>query len=261
MNKQIIQIGTLALLLFAGGCSNENDLVPEPTVSGEITIQTRADEVGEYRLLAFNANGGACALNQVIKADGTATTLSLANGKYNFVTLTGAGQFNLPEAGKTDALTFSGTIALKPDQSLIPFNISKAAAITIPADPVYAVELLPATCKVTLVVKNKDMFQGKCTFSLKNMNNGFRPDGNAPATASHTLVEGENVCFPTTGNATLSCKIGLAAEQTLNLGQAFETGKSYTVTLTYKEGFVLNGITINGWDDTGNEHDGDAVLP
>ena len=261
MNNRIIQIGALAVLLFAGGCSNDNDLVPEPTVSGEITIQTRADEAGEYRLLAFNADDGACALNQVIKADGTATTWSLADGKYNFVTLTGAGQFNLPEVGKTDALTFSGAITLKSSQSLNPVNISRATEITIPTDPVYAVELLPATCKVTLVVKNKDIFQGGCTFSLKNMNNGFQPDGNNPATASHTLAEGENVCFPTTGNATLGCQIGSAAEQTLNLGQAFETGKSYTVTLTYKDGFALKDVEIKGWNSESNEHDGDAELP
>lgn len=261
MNKRIIQIGTLALLLFAGGCSNDNDLVPEPTVSGEITIQTRADEAGEYRLLAFNTGNGICALNQIIKADGAATTWSLANGKYNFVTLTGAGQFNLPEVGKTDALTFSGAITLKQGQFLNPVNISRATAITIPADPVYAVELLPATCKVTLVVKNKDMFQGGCTFSLTNMNNGFRPDGNAPAVTSHTLIEGENVCFPTTGTATLSCQIGSAAGQTLNLDRVFEAGKSYTVTLTYKDVFALKGIEIKGWDGASNEHDGDAVLP
>lgn len=249
------------MLLFAGGCSNESSLVPEPTVSGEITIQTRAGEVGEYRLLAFNASDNACALNQVIKADGTATTLSLANGKYNFVTLTGAGQFDMPEAGETNGLSFSDVIALKSSQSLSPVNISRATEITIPANPVYAVELLPATCKVTLVVKNKDMLQDGCTFSLKNMNNGFRPDGTDPVTAPHTLVEGENVCFPTTGNATLSCKIGLAAEQTLNLDRAFKAGKSYTVTLTYKDGFALKDLKIKGWDSENNEHDGDAELP
>lgn len=261
MNNRIIQIGALAVLLFAGGCSNENGLVPEPTVSGEITIQTRADEAGEYRLLAFNAGNGICALNQIIKADGAATTWSLANGKYNFVTLTGAGQFDMPEAGTTNGLTFSGAITLKSSQSLNPVNISRATEITIPTDPVYAVELLPATCKVKLVVKDKGMLKDGCTFSLKNMNNGFRPDGTDPVTAPHTLVEGENVCFPTTGNATLSCQIGSAAEQTLNLGQAFETGKSYTVTLTYKDGFALKDVEIKGWNSESNEHDGDAELP
>lgn len=261
MNKQIIQIGTLALLLFAGGCSNDNDLVPEPIVSGEITIQTRADEAGEYRLLAFNADDGACAFNQVIKADGTATTWSLADGKYNFVTLTGAGQFNLPEVGKTDALTFSGAITLKSSQSLNPVNISRATEITIPTDLVYAVELLPATCKVTLVVKDKGMLKDGCTFSLKNMNNGFRPDGTDPVTAPHTLVEGENVCFPTTGTAILSSQIGSAGEQTLDLKQVFLAGKSYTVTLTYKEGFSLKDIKINEWDNTDHEQDVDAKLP
>lgn len=261
MNKRIIQIGALAVLLFAGGCSNDNGLVPEPTVSGEITIQTRADEVGDYRLLAFNTDNGSCVLNQVIKADGTATTLSLAGGNYKFVTLTGADQFDMPKAGTTDGLTFSSAITLKPDQSLSPVNISRATEITIPTDPVYAVELLPATCKVTLEIKNKNMLKDECTFSLTNMNNGFQPDGTDPATASHTLIEGENVCFPTTGNATLSYKINLAAEQTLGLGKAFETGKSYTVTLTYKEGFALKDLEIKDWGGAGNEHNGNAVFP
>ncbi|WP_455638682.1 hypothetical protein [Parabacteroides sp.] len=268
MNKRIIQTGSLAVLLFAGGCSNDSNLVPEPAAGGEITIQTRADKAEDYRLLVFNAaEGGACVLNQVI-AGGAATTLSLVDGEYQFVTLTGAGQFYMPEAGKTDGLTFSGAITLKQDQPLSPVNISRKTKITIPTDPVYVVELLPATCMVELVIKNKDMFEDDCTFSLTNMNNGFRPDGADPATISHTLVAGDNVCFPTKGEATLSyqfksaeTQIEDAEAQTLDLGQAFEAGKSYTVTLTYKEGFTLSDLEIKDWDDTGNTHGGDAVLP
>lgn len=268
MNKRIIQTGSLAVLLFAGGCSNDNNLVPEPAAGGEITIQTRADEAGDYRLLVFKADDGdACVLNQVIEG-GAATTLSLEAGNYQFVTLTGAGQFDMPEAGTTDDLTFSGAITLKQDQPLSPFNISRKTEITIPTDPVYVVELLPATCMVKLEIKNKDMFKGECTFSLTNMNNGFHLNDDTPDTAPYLLAEGDNVCFPTKGEATLSYQFksaevqtGDAEAKTLDLGQAFEAGKSYTVTLTYKEGFTLSDLEIKGWNGEDNKHDGDAELP
>lgn len=267
MNNQIIQTCALAVLLFAGGCSNESSLVPEPTVRGKITIQTRADEVGDYRLLAFNAGDGTCALNRIIKADGTATTLSLADGKYNFVTLTGAGQFDLPEAGTTDGLSLSGAIALKPGQSLSPFRISRATAVTIPTEPVYAVELLPATCQVSLVIKNNDMLASGQTLAcyLKNMYDGICPDGSASGTtlsAGYKLSAGKaTTCLPTKGNAVLSCQIGAGATQELALNKTFTVGKSYTVTVTYKGSVVLKDVEIKEWNGTDNEHDADAKLP
>lgn len=267
MNNQIIQIGTLAMLLFAGGCSNESSLVPEPTVRGEITIQTRADEVGEYRLLAFNPGNGVCALNQVIKADGAATTLSLDDGSYKFVTLTGAGQFDLPEAGKTEGLSLSGAIALKTDQSLSSCKISKAEEVSIPTASVYAAELQPATCQVTLTLKNEAMLPAGQTFTctLKNMYDGICPNGSAPSStlsAGYKLSAGSvTTCLPTDGHAVLDCQIGAGTAQKLTLTTAFVAGKSYTVTLTYKEGFSLKDIKINEWGDEDHEHDGDAELP
>ncbi|KKB51294.1 hypothetical protein HMPREF1212_02024 [Parabacteroides sp. HGS0025] len=267
MNNRIIQIGALAVWLFAGGCSNESCLVSEPTVRGEITIQTRADEVGEYRLLAFNAGNGICALNQIIKADGAATTLSLAGGNYKFVTLTGASQFDLPEAGTTDGLSLSGAITLKTDQSLKSCKISKVEEISIPAASVYAAELVPATCLVTLTMVNEAMLPSGQTFAciLKNMYNGICPDGSTPGTtlsAGYKLsTEKETICFPTNGNAVLTCQIGTGAVQELVLNKTFIAGMSYTVTLTYKGSFALKDLEIKEWGGVGNEHDGDAEIP
>lgn len=234
MNKQIMQTFALALLLFAGGCSNESSLVPEPAVKGEITIQTRAGETEEHRLLAFNPSG-ACVLNQVISPSGT--TLSLDEGRYEFFTFTGANQFDLPVAGETDGITFTDAITLSEGESLTSeVNVSQVTSITIPTDPVYAVDLKPATCEVDLVIENGASLAGRITYTLKNMYNGFRPDGSSPETvvASELSTVETVACFPTNGAAVLVCQIEGEEPEELTLDRAFEAGRSYRVKLTYK---------------------------
>lgn len=235
MNKQIMQTFALALLLFAGGCSNESSLVPEPAVKGEITIQTRAGDTEEHRLLAFNP-AGACVLNQVISPSGTPTTLSLDEGSYEFFTFTGANQFDLPVAGETDDITFTDAITLSEGESLTPFKVSRAASITIPTDPVYAVDLKIATCDVALEIESGASLAGKrITCALKNMYNGFRPDGLFPATVASELSTVETVaCFPTDGAAVLVCQIEGEEPEELTLKTVFLAGGSYRVKLTYK---------------------------
>lgn len=251
MNKQIMQTFALALLLFAGGCSNESCLVPEPAVKGEITIQTRAGETEEHRLLAFNP-AGACVLNQVISPSGIPTTLSLDEGSYEFFTFTGANQFDLPVAGETEGISFTDAITLGVGKLLTPFKVSRAASITIPTDPVYAVNLEPATCEVTVEIENGESLAGKTiTCTLNNMYNGFRPDGLSPA----AVVESELstvetvVCFPTNGAAVLVCEIEGEEPQELTLDRAFEAGRSYQVKLSYKglsfsPGLKWNSTTV-----------------
>lgn len=249
MNKQIMQTFTLALLLFAGGCSNESSLVPEPAVKGEITIQTRAGDTEEHRLLAFNP-AGACVLNQVISPSGTPTTLSLDEGSYEFFTFTGANQFDLPVAGETEGISFTETITLGVGKLLTPFKVSRAASITIPTDPVYAVDLKSATCEVTVEIENGASLVGKTiTCTLKNMCNGFRPDGSSPATVVESELSTVDAvtCFPTNGAAVLVCQIDGEDSQELILDRAFEGGRSYQVKLFYKGISLSPGLK---WDST-----------
>lgn len=251
MNKQIMQTFALALLLFAGGCSNESSLVPEPAVKGEITIQTRAGETEEHRLLAFNPSG-ACVLNQVISPSGTPTTLSLDEGSYRFFTFTGANQFDLPVAGEIDGITFTDAITLSEGESLTSeVNVSQVTSITIPTDPVYAVDLKPATCEVDLVIENGASLAGRITYTLKNMYNGFRPDGSSSATvvASELSTVETVACFPTEGAAVLVCQIDGEESEELTLDRAFEAGRYYRVKLTYKglsfsPGLKWNSTTV-----------------
>lgn len=267
MNTRIIHTFALGLLLSTGGCSDGIGPLPESAPKGEICIQTRADESGSYRLLAFKADDNACALNQVVKADGTAQTISLAAGSYKFVSLVGAEPFDLPDAGTTGGLSLSKPITLKPGATLSPVGFCPAADITIPAASIYAPELQPLTCKVTLKIEDGEMLSpgNSFSYSLKNMHNGFSPDGKLPATTLtsgyNLTVEAVNYCLPTDGNAVIAYKAGVGGEQELQLKEAFKSGKSYTVTLTYKEDFSLKA-TIESWDQSvDNIHDADAVQP
>lgn len=267
MNTRIIHTFALGLLLSTGGCSDGIGPLPESAPKGEICIQTRADESGSYRLLAFKADDNACSLNHVIKADGTAQTISLAVGSYKFASLVGAEPFDLPDAGTTDGLSLSAPITLKPGATLSPVGFSPAADITIPAASIYAPELQPLTCKVTLKIEDGEMLSpgNSFSYSLKNMHNGFSPDGKLPATtltSGYNLsVDAVNYCLPTDGNAVIAYKAGVGGEQELQLKEAFESGKSYKVKLTYKEDFSLKA-TIESWDQSvDNIHDADAVQP
>lgn len=267
MNTRIIHAFALGLLLSTGGCSDASSPLPEPAPKGEITIQTRADESGSYRLLAFKADGGDCALNQVIKADGTSQTISMAAGSYKFASLVGAEPFDLPEAGTTDGFSLSTPISLKPGATLSPVGFSPAADITIPTTSIYAFELQTITCKVTLEIEDGGMLSSgnPFSYSLKNMHSGFYPDGTLSGTALtggyNLSVGAANYCLPTVGNAIIACKAGAGGEQELQLDEAFQSGKSYTVTLTYKEDFSLKA-TIESWNQGSNNiHDADAVQP
>lgn len=267
MNTRIIHAFALGLLLSTGGCSDASSPLPEPAPKGEITIQTRADESGSYRLLAFKADGGDCALNQVIKADGTSQTISMAAASYKFASLVGAEPFDLPEAGTTDGLSLSTPISLKPGATLSPVGFSPAADITIPATSIYAFELQTITCKVTLEIEDGGMLSSgnPFSYSLKNMHSGFYPDGTlsgaALADGYNLSVGAVNYCLPTVGNAIIACKAGAGGEQELQLDKPFQSGKSYTITLTYEEDFAIKA-TIESWDqDTDNIHDADAVQP
>lgn len=267
MNTRIIHTFALGLLLSTGGCSDGIGPLPESDPKGEITIQTRADESGSYRLLAFKADDNACALNQVVKADGTAQTISLTAGSYKFASLVGAEPFDLPEAGTTGGLSLSAPITLKQGATLSPVGFSPAADITIPATSIYAPELKTLTCKVTLKIEDGGMLSpdNSFSYSLKNMQNGFYPDGKLPATtltSGYNLsVDAANYCLPTDGKAVIAYKTQVGGEQELQLKDAFQSGKSYTVTLTYKEDFSLKA-TIESWDqNVDNIHDADAVQP
>lgn len=267
MNTRIIHAFALGLMLSTGGCSDASSPLPEPAPKGEITIQTRADESGSYRLLAFKADDNACALNQVIKADGTSQTISLANGEYKFVTLTGTDPFDLPQAGTTDGLSLSTPIPLKQGATLTPVGISPAADITIPSTSIYAAELQTLTCEVTLEIEDGGMLSSGNSFSysLKNMHNGFCLDKTPPSSilagGYNLSVDKINYCLPTSGSATLTCKSATGETQELSLGQAFESGKSYTITLTYEEDFAITA-KIENWDQIAdNIHDADAKQP
>lgn len=267
MNTRIIPTFALGLLLLTGGCSDASSPLPAPAPKGEITIQTRADESGSYRLLAFKADDNACALNQVIKADGTSQTITLPEGNYKFVTISGTDPFNLPAAGTTDRCSLSTPIPLKQGATLTPVGISPAADITIPSTSIYAAELQTLTCEVTLKIEDGGMLSSGNPFfySLKNMYDGFYPDGTPPGTALadgyNLSVGATNYCLPTVGNAVIAYKTEVGGEQELQLDEAFQSGKSYTITLTYEEDFAITAKIENWNQDSNNIHDADAVQP
>lgn len=267
MNTRIIPTFALGLLLLTGGCSDASSPLPAPAPKGEITIQTRADESGSYRLLAFKADDNACALNQVIKADGTSQTITLPDGNYKFVTLSGTDPFDLPQAGTTDGLSLSTPIPLKQGATLTPIGISPAANVTIPTTPIYAAELQTLTCEVTLEIEDGGMLSSgnPFSYSLNNMYDGLCPDGTMSGTALaggyNLSVDKINYCLPTSGSATLTCKSATGETQELSLGQAFESGKSYTITLTYEEDFAITAKIENWNQNADNIHDADAIQP
>ncbi|WP_075558054.1 FimB/Mfa2 family fimbrial subunit [Parabacteroides timonensis] len=266
MRKNTIQSIALSLLFFLGSCSDGTETLPEAPSTGSITIQTRADGVGGYRLLAFSTKDEKCVLNQSIPADGTTLTITLDEGTYHFVSLTGAEQFDLLEAEKTDGLLYNAAISLNNPTTLSEFLLSPMVDVTIPNTNVYAADLQPATCQVKLVLDEKEFSFGekKPSFSLVNMCGGFCLNG---ATFSGTvdkgfplLVDGTTVCLPTDGDAKLSWSIEGDTPKELELGKTFQAGMSYTVTLSYKEELGFGSVTIKDWEEEEQDRNVDATL-
>lgn len=266
MRKNTIQSIALSLLFLLGSCGDGTETLPEAPSTGSITIQTRADGGGGYRLLAFRKDGGACALNQSIPADGTTLTITLGEGKYHFVSLTGAEQFDLPEAEETDDFSYDEAISLNDPTTLSEFLLSPSVEVTVPGTNVYAADLQPATCQVTLKLDKEafDFGQKQPSFSLVNMCGGFCLNGATfPGTVDKgfpLLVDGTTVCLPTNGDAKLSWSIGEGAPKEIGLGKTFQAGMSYTVTLSYKEELGFGSVTIKDWEEEGSGKNVDATL-
>ena len=264
MRKNTIQSIALSLLFFLGSCSDGTETLPEAPSTGSITIQTRADGGDGYRLLAFSEKDKQCVLNRSIPADGTTQTITLDEGTYHFVSLTGAEQFDLPEAEKTDDFSYDEAISLNDPTTLSEFFLSPAVDVTIPN--VYAADLQPATCQVTLKLDEKafDFGGEQPSFSLVNMYDGFCPgrttSPNTVESAFPLSVDETTICLPTDGNAELSWQIGGETKTgTVILKQAFLAGKSYTVTLSYKEELEFDNVIITGWSEV-EAKEGEATL-
>ena len=73
-------------------------------------------------------------------------------------------------------------------------------------------------------------------------------------------VDETTICLPTDGNAELSWQIGGETKTgTVILKQAFLAGKSYTVTLSYKEELEFDNVIITGWSEV-EAKEGEATL-
>ena len=240
----------VSFLLLSAGCSS--DTTVDPPVSGTVTLLTRSvtETATAHRLLVFGADGdNACKLNYSFTSG---NAITLADGKYRFVTLTETACFDLPAAGEVVGLSYDQLLTLKKETVQDEVQISNPVGVTLPGTASYTASLRPATCLLKLEVKNPP--EGNLSLKLKNMSVGisFSGDYTGTSTSDYTLIAGDNRCLPTNGTTMLQYESDFGSGE-LDLGMTFEPGYTYSVSLQWHNEELKLTSNIEAWENVGNE--------
>ena len=198
--KNLVYGAALSVLpLLMTGCGDDDTALPVGETA-EVSLTTRG-ETGtvDYRLLVFE--GDACVCNRSFGSGNE--SIRLANGTYQFVSLSGMEGFELPASGTTTDIDASTLIPLKEGRTCSPAMVSGLEKVEIPDATTYEANLQPATCQLNLELYGAPK---EVKLALTNMYTGISLTNtydNVENISSYPLNSGVNICLPTKGNATL----------------------------------------------------------
>lgn len=257
--KNLVYGAALSILpLLMTGCGDDDTALPVGETA-EVSLTTRGGTgTVDYRLLVFD--GGACVCNRSFGSGNE--SIRLANGTYQFVSLSGMEGFELPASGTTTGIDASTLIPLKEGRTCSPAMVSGLEEVNISNATTYEANLQPATCQLQL--KLQDAPNG-VELALTNMYAGIsltNTYGDAATISSYPLNSEENICLPTKGNAMLhyfyqSDASESALEGTLDLGTPLKAGYTYSISLQWHEGEMKITSSVADWQGD-NKIEGDA---
>lgn len=258
--KNLVYGAALSVLpLLMTGCGDDDTALPVGETA-EVSLTTRG-ETGtvDYRLLVFDGDG-ACVCNRSFGSGNE--SIRLANGSYQFVSLSGMEGFELPASGTTTGFDVSTLIPLKEGVTCSPAMVSELKEVTILGATTYEANLQPATCQLQL--KLQDAPSG-VELALTNMYAGISLTNtydNVKNISSYPLNSGVNICLPTKGNAMLQYTqpdaSRTAVTGTLDLGMPLEAGYTYSFSIQWYEGTMKITSSVTNWQPGGDEVEGDA---
>ncbi|WP_075557790.1 FimB/Mfa2 family fimbrial subunit [Parabacteroides timonensis] len=258
--KNLVYGAALSVLpLLMTGCGDDDTALPVGETA-EVSLTTRG-ETGtvDYLLLVFDGDG-ACVCNRSFGSGNE--SIRLANGSYQFVTLSGMEGFELPASGTTTDIKASTLIPLKEGGTCSPAMVSGLEKVEISGATTYEANLQPATCQLQL--KLKDAPDG-VELALTNMYAGISLTNkydNVENISSYPLNSGVNICLPTKENATLQYSLPDAPEPalegTLDLGTPLKAGYTYSFSIQWHEGTMEITSSVTNWQLGGDEVEGDA---
>lgn len=263
--KRYFPVASLSLALWlAWGCEGNDTAGTElPAVSVSLFTKTLSGEpesTSSTRRVVVLDEAGKCVRNHSFVPGSGA--LSLTPGTYRMATLSvPAGLRGLPEANTTDGITPELALSFDAGGPITPFSLSELTEETLSASSVYTATLLPATSLLCLRVSG--LPEGRSAkFTLLGMYASLRLDGTYAGSLDYPIsAEGETVCFPTPGMATLSYSVDGGDPRELSVGRALEAGNRLTLELAWNEELreiAVSGATVTDWipgNDTGESGD------